>query len=462
MKDTMIGFYRPSNEEFTELWNRAMFVIDANVLLNLYRYPSKASQELLGALEKLADRLWLPYHACLEYQRNRLTVIADQKRKFYDVRNAIEETKSNLSSQINNLQLKKRHSSINIDDFIAGFEELSSKFFENLAKLEEAQKNVSDEDEIRSRIDSIFMNKVGTATFDQKELDELYKIGEIRYAAAMPPGYMDVKKEKSAETESFQYGGVCYKRKFGDLILWKQIINYAKDKGIKHLVLLTDDEKEDWWWIVDSQGKKKIGPRPELVEEIRRDGDVSSFYMYNSEQFLQFSKQYLQADISDESITQVRDIKLTKVGSGFETIQQFAFTAEQAVFEWLISQHPSYEIEHTQMGFPDFKVFDGDRRLGYEVKIFRDPRHILPRVRETIYRAHYEVAEKRFDEMTIVFVHENLEGIEEAVSLFQRHRDLPQNVRILFGILINYEDSRMPTFEPVIDFTRDKTLFDEV
>lgn len=107
MRDRMIGFYRPSDDEFRAIWTKATFVLDANVLLNLYRYPAKARQDLLGALSKLSGRLWLPYHAALEYQRNRLGVIAEQKKRFADVRNLIEETAANLRSQFAKLHSRK-------------------------------------------------------------------------------------------------------------------------------------------------------------------------------------------------------------------------------------------------------------------------------------------------------------------------------------------------------------------
>lgn len=464
MKDQMLGYYRPSDDEFNEIWDKATFVLDANVLLNLYRYPAKASQELLGALEKLADRLWLPYHAALEYQRNRLVIIAEQKKRFVDVRNLIEETKSNLFSQISNLQLKKRHSSIEVEDFIEGFEQLTKTFLDKLDKLDEAQKNVSDEDHIRTKIDQIFSGKLGAAPFDQKRLDDIYKEGESRYVIEMPPGYKDVKKEKSSEPDSFQYGGAVYKRKFGDLILWKQIIDHTKDKTIKHLVFLTDDEKEDWWWIVDSQGKKKIGPRPELVEEISREAGVDRFYMYNSEQFLQYSKQYLQADISEESIAQVREVKLIRTQRNFEFIQQFAFMAEQAVFEWLVSLYSNSKIERNQYGFPDFIVYDNEnsRRIGYEVKVIREPRNISMRLRENAYRAYYELKEKKLNDITIVFALENLEGLDEAIRYSQRLKEMPPDVKILFGLLETQGDSSTATFKPVADFTRQRDLFEAV
>jgi len=47
-------------------------------------------------------------------------------------------------------------------------------------------------------------------------------------------------------------------------------------------VLVTDDRKEDWWWI--SHGKT-VGPRRELVEEMRSVAGVP-FYMYRPESLL--------------------------------------------------------------------------------------------------------------------------------------------------------------------------------
>jgi hypothetical protein len=461
----MTGFYRPSEDEFKAIWNGAIFVLDANVLLNLYRYPTKASQDLLGALGKLSDRLWLPYQAALEYQRNRLGVIAEQKKRFADVRTLIDDTKTKLNSQISSLQLKKRHSSIDVEEFLSGFESLTKAFLETLRKLEEAQPNVFDDDQMRNSIDDLLSGKIGPITFDQIMLNELYKEGERRYEVEMPPGYMDAKKEKSGEPDSFQYASLVYKRKFGDLVLWKQIISYTKEKAVRCLVLLTDDEKEDWWWAVDSQGEKRIGPRPELVEEIKREGQVDYFYMYNSEQFLKYSKEYLQAEVSEESISQVREVRLIRtVPRSVEDLQRFAFQAEEAVFEWLVSQHPASRVEKNRMGFPDFILYnDEGQGTGFEVKVLRDPRHVLLRLKDTTYRAYYEINERGLQGVTIVIVMETIEGLDEAVRLSRRHRDLPANVKILFGLIETREDeSEPPTFRPIAEFTRERDLFNDV
>ncbi|WP_204277464.1 PIN-like domain-containing protein, partial [Escherichia coli] len=64
----------------------------------------------------------------------------------------------------------------------------------------------------------------------------LKKEGEDRYAKKIPPGYKDAKKD-AGEFD-----------KYGDLIIWKDMIGKAKaDK--RPILFISDDAKEDWWWI---------------------------------------------------------------------------------------------------------------------------------------------------------------------------------------------------------------------
>jgi hypothetical protein len=83
---------RPTPDENEKLFEKCIFIFDANVLLNLYLYRSNASEDLLKILQRIAElgRLWLPFQAALEYQENRLGVIADQKKKFGQVKKFLQ------------------------------------------------------------------------------------------------------------------------------------------------------------------------------------------------------------------------------------------------------------------------------------------------------------------------------------------------------------------------------------
>src|SRR5438045_6531454 len=127
MKKHFGAFYRLTEDDRRELWKSGHFVLDANVLLNLYRYPKKASDDLLEAFKALKERLWVPYHAALEYQRNRLAVIAEQKGRFADVRNIVSEVVPDVKKQLDALQLDKRHSSIQPDGFVKSLQQAVDK-----------------------------------------------------------------------------------------------------------------------------------------------------------------------------------------------------------------------------------------------------------------------------------------------------------------------------------------------
>ena len=82
MKELFPGYYQPTEKEFSKLWNECIFALDANVLLNLYRYSENSTKDFLNILTFLstAKRLWIPHQAALEYHQRRVGVIGEQKK----------------------------------------------------------------------------------------------------------------------------------------------------------------------------------------------------------------------------------------------------------------------------------------------------------------------------------------------------------------------------------------------
>lgn len=60
-----------SPQEFKELWDNGIFCLDANVLLNFYRYSDKAREDLAEVLSSLGNRLWIPHRAAFEFFNRR-------------------------------------------------------------------------------------------------------------------------------------------------------------------------------------------------------------------------------------------------------------------------------------------------------------------------------------------------------------------------------------------------------
>lgn len=154
--------YYPSDEKsLKRLWNRGTVALDANVLLNLYRYPVLARSDLLAALEKVSARLFVPYQAALEYQRNRLEVIASQRRRFDEVRKVLADIQNRFHADLGKLQLKKRHSSIDPSHLLADMERILDKFRDDLVEGEKDQLDITGKDEIRAAIDHLLDGKIG-------------------------------------------------------------------------------------------------------------------------------------------------------------------------------------------------------------------------------------------------------------------------------------------------------------
>ena len=290
MRHKLTEFYRYNVKEYEKIWRECIFVFDTNVLLGLYRYSHDTSEELLNIIKKLQDRIWIPYQIALEYQSNRLGVISEQEKAYEKVSKILEE---GCKKVIKNLEQFPRHPFIDIK-YIKYIKNKVQKYTKKIQKELTFKKgkhpNWAEKDAIRSSLDKLFDNKVGDI-YSEKDLNNFYKQGEQRYKEKIPPGYSDNKK-------------VNKNKKFSDLIIWLDIIGKAKIEK-KPIILITSDMKEDWWEKIN---EKTIGPRYELIREIKRKAKVS-FYMYQADRFMEYAKKYLKYDVKKEAISEVKKFR---------------------------------------------------------------------------------------------------------------------------------------------------------
>lgn len=159
----------------------------------------------------------------------------------------------------------------------------------NLKKLKQGHLDLLQHDKLRDVLDTLLEDKLGLP-YSQEKLDEVYNSGKQRYEQEIPPGYGDKKKEGT--------------KKYGDLILWFQIIDKAKETNMP-IILVTDDRKEDWWTRFTG---KTIGPRPELVDEMISKAGVS-FYLYQTDPFMENAQEFLERQVKKKAIDEVREIR---------------------------------------------------------------------------------------------------------------------------------------------------------
>jgi len=459
MRNLFKSFYKLNKSEYEILWKNAIFIFDTNILLNLYRYQSSTRDELLKVIEQLKDRIWIPNHVALEFQRNRLFVIAEQHKRYTEVQSIVSKSLSEMQNELDRLQLKKRHSHINPDKLVESMQTIKKEYFEELNKLEEKSISLSTEDKILERLDDIFLDKVGKAFEKQKELDDLFKEGEERFKKQIPPGYKDSKKDDK-KPDDFTFGGLSYKRKFGDLIIWKQIIKYAKENKLKDIIFVTDDGKSDWWLKIDSNGTKTIGVRPELIDEITNNSEVERFHIYNTESFLNYANEQLNAQITKEAIEEVREVSYARqiISKSSKNIIHIARSVERNVFEWLSLKYS--HVEENRKGFPDFISYNSEGKQGFEVKLVRDSRNIFHHLNNILHRAYYIMQEEDFEEITIIFVLLEIDLIERILHTIQKRiSDFKGNIKILVGLThFDEETGESYGFDPIEEFNTSRFM----
>ena len=309
MKKGFIGFYMPQEEELRSAWSsdKTLFIFDTNVLIKLYSYQPSTVQDFFSILEKLGNRIWLPHQVGLEFQNRRLEIKSLEKKKFKDLNNNIEDILK-VEKEIEKKFLKGRFPELDTatQNLFQGVKKLLEDYREVVEKCNKLQPSIRTHDNIREKIDKYFKGRVGEA-YSQEELEEIYIEGEERYKNNIPPGFKDASKD---ETKDYCYRGRRYKRKFGDLIIWKQIIGKTSDKSIENVIFITDDEKEDWWFIVKEDGEKAIGPLANLTHEIMDKSKVFLFHMYNTTSFFEAAKSLLSSiKLQESSIEETKQVQ---------------------------------------------------------------------------------------------------------------------------------------------------------
>jgi len=309
MKNEFIGFYVPTKEMLKAAWNskETLFIFDTNILINLYSYQSSTLNDFFSILEYLGDRIWLPHQVGLEYQNKRLDIKKQEKQKFQNIYKNLDDILS-VEAKISQQFRRGRFPNLDLstEELFKEIKSAIETFKISLNECDKSQPHIRTHDEIREKLDIFFKNRIGKA-YTKKELEALYEEGEYRYEKKIQPGFEDKKKDGD-----YSYRGAEYKRKFGDLILWKQIIDKAKEgvreEKIKNVIFITDDEKEDWWYCMDQNGRKAIGPHANLTHEIIDESGISLFYMYNTTSFFEDAKDILSnIRIQDSSINEIEE-----------------------------------------------------------------------------------------------------------------------------------------------------------
>lgn len=285
MVDGFEGYVTPTAEEYAEVLRTGMVVLDANVLLNLYRYTADARDDLLAVLTELSDRLWVPHQVLTEFWRNRDRVLRDPRdtaktaQELQEIRGRAVRA---VQTWVNRVSLTSERASEIIEQLSAGFDKvlLNVDKFKDPAATEAARD--TNTDVVLRSLASILRGRVGEP-LDEKDLAVALVEAQRRLDEKVPPGYMDRKKDNAEGA--------------GDYLVWEQTLREAERRH-SDVLFVTGDVKEDWW---RTEGGERRGPRVELVDELRDRAGVRLF-MARPGQLLSYAGVVLSVAVREDSV----------------------------------------------------------------------------------------------------------------------------------------------------------------
>lgn len=326
MKDVLFSFYNDQSElNLKNIWKdkKTIFIFDTNILLNIYYYNKEGKAIFFKLLESLGDKAWLPFHVALEYQRNRLKIINDnyensQKiiKRFENLNKKLAFDENSIKTILNDFEdffnknvelndnledFKKKYKKL-LQDSQSELEKISKPIINEINKINSDIIKIDSNDHVRERLDEIFKGeKLGSCLFNyEKELDEFNKEAENRFINQIPPGYSDLKEKGDA---SFIFNNLVYFNKYGDLIVFKEILKHAKDNNLQNIIFISEEKKEDWRESITASNQKKIlGIRHELREELHKEAGAKNIFIFNQEDFVEYTSKYLAPEVDRESI----------------------------------------------------------------------------------------------------------------------------------------------------------------
>lgn len=311
----MFDQYKPYSEAaLKKVWQDGLIVLDANILLHLYRVDDTLRTAVFGILEdeKVAARLWFPHQAISEFYKNRPAVIGGQLR-------ALEALERKMTEALSSLKELKDTPRFHIDreKWPALLKESEDRLGTFLRAAKAIYPASMSSDPILSRVEHIIASKIGPKPDDAK-VSLQFAEGKKRMTTKSPPGYMDSDKDEN-----------------GDYVVWEQCLEHcAKEKC--NLILVTDDNKEDWWYR--TQGFT-VGPRLELRAEFYQRVPGAEFILVNFEDFVARVSEQMTKRVEPDTVSDARQFAEFQRGINTERDEEFDEAAQEVAQEAAIRRH---------------------------------------------------------------------------------------------------------------------------
>lgn len=291
MREEFSEWYYPDDDEIAHIVTTGTIALDANALLDLYRVGAGRRQEILTALEKIGDRLFVPHQAAYEYQKRRASVLHDAQSAFdktaHDIEKAAREALNTALDAIRDQAVR--------EEITNAFEESFGAFRRKYAGLRSNHildlKDARTKDPVRDKLDTMLSgDRIGRRP-SAKKLQERREEAQKRIDQRRPPGFADADNKDDAS---------------GDYLIWAELLDHAKKIDRPILFVTNDSKKGDWFATVKN---RTMGPLPELVAEMAEASPNQRYHQVGLGSLLEYTNKYLDTKVSEGTINTVRVLK---------------------------------------------------------------------------------------------------------------------------------------------------------
>lgn len=279
------GYKTSTRSDHVSVLQEGLVVLDANVLLDLYRYGKQGRDDLIAALTAIGSRLWVPNQAMEEFWRNREGVLKDPGGTAQLIR-TLASSEEALVKAITLWGKQRSHSPEAVDDLVL---EVTNSVARIRAEVQEVSQEETDvwardtsRDEVLQALNKILDGKVG-GPLSRDAYEAALTESKRRGDNQIPPGFLDAKKP---EPESA-----------GDYLVWEQMLIETGRRQVD-VLFITRDAKDDW---VRREGGEIRGPRMELTKEcLLRTG--RRLFLRTPAQLLDLATDSLNVSVHNESV----------------------------------------------------------------------------------------------------------------------------------------------------------------
>lgn len=338
----------------------ALVVLDTNVLIGLLQQRKTITEKILERIENKSAKIYIPFFVSWEYAANNNKILnapIQTRTSKKDVKSSLEISKKRIKSCVESAispkgdalfwgKSVKEIKDSAFTEIMHQFDDLEKKVLSKQQEVEtQLKKSDGEVQQVNKRLlDFIDLHVSDGTNIKQDWIEKNEKKGEKRYENEIGPGFADVEKK---EGKLRQYGNLSYQTKYGDFLIWQEVLDYMRDnQNFDTLVYVTNDRKDIYDGTTSYPAQHLFGDLYEAT------GKPTHLYVCDIEKVIKLLKADIDympvhdydAIIKDEPISE----KINKiVEEQIENDEDFS----DRLSEWIFEKAPDSEDMPEGKGF---------------------------------------------------------------------------------------------------------------